>query len=130
MTEGFSPPERSAHESAAAWKSTEALKLLNGDFELLRELCQIFLTESPKLMQKLQQALLEKDADALMRAAHRLKDEVSYLGAPRAMLAAAQLEEIGHGKDLSRAREVLTVLQNETSTLQLGLQQLLMGLIP
>ena len=64
MTEGFSPTEQSAHEPVAAWKSTEALKLLNGDSELLRELCQIFLTESPKLMLKLQQALLEKDADA------------------------------------------------------------------
>lgn len=121
MTEAFSPTAQPAVPPAAAWKSTEALKLLNGDSELLRELCQIFLTESPKLMQKLQQALLEKDFDALMRAAHSLKGEVSYLGAPGAMLAAAQLEEIGHGKDLSRAGEVLMVLQNEISTLQLGL---------
>ncbi len=89
MTEAFSPTAQPAVPPAAAWKSTEALKLLNGDSELLRELCQIFLTESPKLMQKLQQALLEKDFDALMRAAHSLKGEVSYLGAPGAMLAAA-----------------------------------------
>src|SRR5580692_3053369 len=44
-------------EEAASWNKAEALGRIGGDEELLEELCQIFLEESPKLLQKLRQAL-------------------------------------------------------------------------
>jgi two-component system sensor histidine kinase/response regulator len=104
------------------WGKAEALERLGGDEELLRELCQIFLEESPKLLQKLRQAVVDSDSEAVMRAGHSLKGELGYLGAPGALQAARELEDMGHGKNLSRAPEVLRVLEREMASLHLALK--------
>jgi two-component system, sensor histidine kinase and response regulator len=108
----------------ASWNKTEALDRIGGDEELLQELCQIFLEESPKLMQKLQQAVTEGDSDGVTRAAHSLKGESSYLGAGGTSKAARDLEEMGRCKDLSRASETLVVLEREVAGLQRHLKDL------
>jgi HPt (histidine-containing phosphotransfer) domain-containing protein len=102
-----------SNSTKAAWDRVEALDRLGGDEELLRELCGIFLAESPKLLQKLRQAIAEADADGVMRAAHSLKGELGYLGAEDAMRAARKLEDMGHEKDLSNAAEVFALLERE-----------------
>ncbi len=108
----------------ASWNRTEALGRIGGDEELLQELCQIFLEESPKLMQKLQQAVKEGDSDGVTRAAHSLKGESSYLGASGTSQAARKLEEMGRCKDLSRASETFTVLEREVAGLHHDLKEL------
>jgi signal transduction histidine kinase/DNA-binding response OmpR family regulator/HPt (histidine-containing phosphotransfer) domain-containing protein len=108
----------------ASWDKTEALDRIGGDEQLLQELCEIFLEESPKLLQKLHQAVAAGDADAVMRAAHSLKGESSYLGAGGTSQAARQLEEMGRGNDLSRAGETLGVLEREVAGLRLNLKEL------
>jgi len=60
------------------WNKAEALERLGGDEDLFRELCQIFLEESPKLVQKLREAISDCDPKAVMRAAHSLKGELGY----------------------------------------------------
>jgi HPt (histidine-containing phosphotransfer) domain-containing protein len=104
------------------WARAEALDRLGGDEELLRELCQIFLEESPKLLQKLRQAIVDTDPDAVMRAAHSLKGELGYLSGAGGTQAARELEDMGHEKDLSRAPEGLVVLERELAGLQLALK--------
>jgi two-component system, sensor histidine kinase and response regulator len=104
------------------WGKAEALDRLGGDEELLRELCQIFLDESPKLLQKLRQAIVDADADAVMRAAHNLKGELGYLGAAEASQSAQTLEDMGHANDLSQAAEVLVVLERAAASLHLALK--------
>jgi len=108
----------------ASWDKTGALNRIGGDTQLLQELCQIFLEESPKLLQKLRQAVAAGDADGVMRAAHSLKGESSYLGAGATSQAARQLEEMGRSNDLSRAGETLGVLEREAIALQLELKEL------
>ena len=108
----------------ASWDKSEALDRIGGDEQLLQELCQIFLEESPKLLQKLHQAVAAGDADGVMRAAHSLKGESSYLGAGGTSQAARQLEEMGRGNDLSRASETLGVLEREVAGLRLNLKEL------
>jgi histidine phosphotransfer protein HptB len=110
-----------------SWDKTEALERLGGDEDLLRELCGIFLEESPKLVQKLRHALAESNANALMRAAHSLKGELGYLGAAAASRASRALEEMGlkdMGKDqnLSRAAELLVLLERELAGLHLAMR--------
>jgi len=109
---------------AASWNKVEALDRIGGDEELLREVCEIFLEESPKLLKKLQQAVAAGDADGVVRAAHSLKGESSYLSASGTSRAARQLEEMGHNKDLSHARDTLAVLEREVAGLQLDLKAL------
>jgi len=108
----------------AFWNKSEALDRIGGDEELLQELCQIFLDESPKLLQKVQQAVTAGDADAVMRAAHSLKGESSYLGAGGTSQAARLLEEMGRSKDLSRAGETVAVLEREVAGLHASLKEL------
>jgi len=109
---------------AASWNKTEALDRIGGDEVLLRDLCHIFLEESPKLLQKLQQAVATGDSDGVMRAAHSLKGESSYLGAGATSQAARELEEMGRNQDLSRARDTFLVLEREVASLQDELKEL------
>jgi len=111
-------------EEAASWNRTEALNRIGGDEELLRDLCHIFLEESPKLLHKLHEAVAAGDADGVMRAAHSLKGEAGYLGAVATSQAARQLEEMGHNKDLSRASDTLAALKREVASLHLDLKDL------
>ena len=109
---------------AASWNKVEALDRIGGDEELLREVCEIFLEESPKLLKKLQQAVAAQDPDGVVRAAHSLKGESSYLSASGTSRAARQLEEMGHNKDLSHARDTLAVLEREVAGLHFDLNAL------
>ena len=103
------------------WDKAEALERLGGDEELLRELCQIFLQESPKLLEKLRRAIVDSDARGVMCAAHSLKGELGYLGAGRATQTAQQLEDMGHENNLSLAGATLDVLEHEMAGLCLAL---------
>jgi two-component system sensor histidine kinase/response regulator len=105
----------------AFWNKPEALSRIEGDEELLRELCRIFLESSPKLLRQLRQAVAAGDADAVMRAAHSLKGESSYLNATGTTNAARQLEAMGRNKDLARAGDALAVLERQVTGLQLDL---------
>jgi two-component system, sensor histidine kinase and response regulator len=116
-------PAKPAAE-AVSWNRAEALDRIGGDEDLLRDLCHIFLEESPKLLQKLQQAIAAGDTDGVMRAAHSLKGEAGYLGADGTSHAARQLEEMGQKKDLSRAGDTLAALEREVASLHLNLREL------
>jgi HPt (histidine-containing phosphotransfer) domain-containing protein len=109
---------------AASWNRAEALDRIGGDEDLLRDLCHIFLEESPKLLQKLQQAVAAGDSDGLMRAAHSLKGEASYLGADGTSHTARQLEDMGREKNLSRASDTLATLERHVANLHLELRDL------
>ena len=109
---------------AESWNRIEALERIGGDQQLLRDLCQIFLDESPKLVAKLRHALAAGDCDGLMRAAHSLKGESSYLGAGRTSQAARQLEEMGRNQDLVHASHTLAELEREISSLHDELKDL------
>ena len=109
---------------AESWNRIEALERIGGDQQLLRDLCQIFLDESPKLVAKLRHALAAGDCDGLMRAAHSLKGESSYLGAGRTSQAARQLEDMGRNQDLAHASHTLAELEREISSLHDELKDL------
>ena len=119
---GLLPAPSAVPSGQLLWGKAEALDRLGGDEELLRELCQIFLEESPKLLGKLRQAIVEANADAVMRAAHNLKGELGYLGAAAAALAAQELEDMGHENDLTQAAATLVVLERETASLHRALK--------
>ncbi|MGH9552828.1 MAG: Hpt domain-containing protein, partial [Terriglobales bacterium] len=116
-------PTRNGNDSAEVlWGRDEAVERLGGDEELFRELCEIFLQESPKLLQKLGQAIGESDAEAVMRAAHTLKGELGYLGAVEALQAARALENMGHEKNLSEAAAMFASLRLHLAALHLAMK--------
>ena len=116
-------PVSSPNLSGKSWGKAEALERLGGDEDLLRELCQIFLEESPKLLQQLREAIAGADPQAVVRAAHSLKGELGYMGAAGAAQAARELERMGHENSLSRATEQFAVLDRELTALRLVLKE-------
>jgi HPt (histidine-containing phosphotransfer) domain-containing protein len=105
-----------------SWDKAQALKRLGGDENLLRELCEIFLEESPKMLGRLRQALTEGDAATVMHAAHSLKGEVSYLGAPAALQAARQLEDMGRENRLAGGEKIFSSLERELAGLHFAMK--------
>jgi two-component system sensor histidine kinase/response regulator len=115
--------------SSQVWNKAEALDRVGGDEELLQDLFKIFLEEFPKVIQKLQQAVADENPDEMMRAAHAIKGEVSYLSAQHAVDLARALEDKGHQKNLSGAGDLVQCLERELGFIQdalrdsLGVQQ-------
>ena len=119
---GAEPDPAPSPAEKIVWGKAEALERLGGDEDLLRELCKIFWEESPKLLQKLREAIAEVDPQAVMRAAHSLKGELGYLGAPGAAQAARELEGMGYEKNLSHAPALFTLLERELAGLHLAMK--------
>jgi two-component system sensor histidine kinase/response regulator len=86
--------------------------------ETLKEIVELFLTESAKLMKRIHDAISNEDASELQRAAHTLKGSIRIFGAERAAAAALQLETIGHDKNLADAEEAWQILVKEIERLK------------
>jgi two-component system, sensor histidine kinase and response regulator len=97
--------------STFSWNRSAALEFAGGDEDLLNEVVQIFLADSPGLMNRLQQAVLQNDAGRLERAAHSLCGALSYLAAPDACELARRLEAAGRNKQLECSWDVFNGLQ-------------------
>ena len=96
----------------AAWNANKALERLGGDEKLLREVVDIFLQETPKMMDKLRQAITGGDAELVQRTAHSLKGELGYLGVA-AVNRARELEKMGAERQLDKAVELFTLFHDE-----------------
>ncbi len=102
---------------AVCWDRNEALDRLGGDEPLFRELCQIFLDESPKSLEELRGALSRADADAVRRIAHTIKGEVGYLSVPVASQASRDLEDMARKGDLTGGNAAFATLENQLKML-------------
>ena len=68
-------------------------------------------------MDKLKQALVDGDAEALKRAAHSLKGEVSYLSAEDVSKTAREIERMAEENDLSQGDAMVQSLEIQLSRL-------------
>jgi len=68
---------------------------IGGDADLRHEIIGMFLEDCPVRLAAVHAAVAQRDAAALVSAAHSLKGACGYLSAPAAREQAAQLEEIG-----------------------------------
>ena len=96
---------------------SQALESVEGDHDLLKQVAEAFLAESPSLVGKIRQALPDADRDALRIAAHTLKGQFRCFGAGSAFDHASQLEQMGHTGDLGDAGAVFSLLEEETRQL-------------
>jgi len=95
------------------------------DSDLIGELITLFLAESPKMATAMRRAALEENAGDLKNAAHALKGCVAIFAAPRAVQAAAVLEEMGIRSDLSHALAAFDVLDSEVDNLRAELTKMM-----
>ena len=100
----------SVASGAAAWDYEQARARTAEDDVLLREIVKIFLEESPKLLEAIEEGIAAQDASGLGRAAHSLKGQIRCLAAPEALRAAEKLEESARQSDFTAAAAALAEL--------------------
>jgi two-component system sensor histidine kinase/response regulator len=103
-------------DDVISWE--DAVKQMEGDVELLKEIAEMFLEESPVLMDRMRQAAADGDCKKLERAAHTIKGSVGNFAAKSAFEAAQMLEKIGREGDLGHAAEAFQRLEREIERLK------------
>lgn len=84
-----------------------------GDWELLREMIDLFLQHEPEYVAAIQSAVERNDAAALKADAHRLKGSIANFGTGLGYQLSSQLELAGKNNDLSLANDLLRQLLDE-----------------
>ncbi len=88
---------QSIHDHSTAlesWDWTEGLRVVQGNHELLSELIDAFITDTPQQLSTLRSAIAEQDRLTMSRAAHTIKGSLRCFGAERAIELAMQLEAV------------------------------------
>ncbi|MFL6210577.1 MAG: response regulator [Pyrinomonadaceae bacterium] len=114
------PPAGIAVESI--FDAAAALARVGGDEELLREIAELFLSDCPRLMSHIREAVVRGDAEALDFAAHSLKGAAGNFYAQAAVEAAQRLETLGGQGDLRAADETLAATEVEIERLAQALR--------
>lgn len=99
------------------------MQRLGGDEQLLGDLIQFFMEDSPGLLERIKAAHQSGDAKQLERAAHSLKGLASNFGAQTLVHNALALELLGKAGDIHSAASFIGKLEN-------GLEQLCAELTP
>jgi HPt (histidine-containing phosphotransfer) domain-containing protein len=102
----------------------EILSRLDGDYQLLADLCDLSLTELPRMIQSLADAVKAQDANAVHRAAHRMKGALSIFGDGPQIRDCQALEEMAQQCDLSRIPEVMSGLAGHLDQLRAAIAAL------
>ena len=110
-------PQHAAPADSTGIDFAAALVHADGDHALLRELLQLFLTESPSLLESLKQAIPAGDGRLLKRAAHTLRGTLTTVGASDLADIAARLEQMGDDNNFSAAKDIATELGQELTAI-------------
>jgi signal transduction histidine kinase/DNA-binding response OmpR family regulator len=103
--------------------SAALLARVEGDWNLLVEMCDLFLQSSPLLLAEIEAAIARRDSATVERAAHALKGAMQNISAAPAAQVAAGLEQIGRCDDLRGAEEALASLKQEFERLVQAISQ-------
>jgi len=93
------------------------LARVEGDAGLLKEVTDLFLADTPRLLTEIRESLSKKDSRALERAAHSLKGAVGNFGATAVHQITFDLETMGRHDDLALAPDLLKRLEQEITDL-------------
>jgi signal transduction histidine kinase/FixJ family two-component response regulator/HPt (histidine-containing phosphotransfer) domain-containing protein len=116
-----SAPSNGSESVTIDWE--EALVHTGGDRNLMRTMIDVFLTESPRMLEEARQALAARDAPRLRRAGHSIKGSCGYFAAKRAFDAALFVERLGEQGDFASAAAALAELDDQIACLQPALEQ-------
>src|SRR3989440_1352818 len=93
----------------------------NGKPELLARTINLYLVESPKLIQKLKQAAAANDAPELARSAHSLKSCSANVGARLLSRYCGDIEASARRADTEEARKIVAKVETEYGRVQSAL---------
>ena len=87
------------------------LEAVGGNVKLLARVRDAFVSQSPRLIDAMRDAIAQRNADVLYRSAHTLKGAISNFGMGEALDAAIQIERAGRDADFAQAATLLTSLE-------------------
>ena len=93
------------------------LSQTGGDRELMGEVLDLFLTETPRMLEDVRSAVTAGDAGTVERTAHRLKGSLVAIAAHPAAGEALRLEKLGRQGQVADAAQVLACLEQEIDRL-------------
>jgi len=109
----------------------DELKELSGDDpSFLIEVIQQFLQDGPAHVAAIRQAVVDGDADALMKAAHGFKGSCQNMGALMLRELNFTLEQKGRAGEAKNLGDFLTELESEYSRVRIALEAKLGKLLP
>ena len=104
-------------DSEPVFDVEEALRNVEGDRELLLQLCAVFAEDFPRSMEAVRGAVERRDSTCLQRAAHAMKSTLLVIGARRPASVAFQLETMGRCGDLDSVEQVFGNLEKQATAL-------------
>ena len=97
--------------------SDQVLARVGGDRQLLAEISRLFVDDAPRHLEKIREAIEQRDGESLRRAAHGLKGAAANFEADGVVGAARTLEEIGRTAAFDRHEDAWRALNIETERL-------------
>jgi len=91
---------------------------VRGKEERLVYLVELFVSDMPKRMDELREALHKQDLQAVMETAHAVKGISANLGALKLTETAADIEQLGEAMDEALARRLVQALERDFSEIQ------------
>jgi HPt (histidine-containing phosphotransfer) domain-containing protein len=88
-----------------------------GNEELFREVIDLFITEAPRQIEELRQAIDAGNLDAVERISHSIRGELACLGFTKVAERAGILEELGRGGEFDKIGDAFQRLRTELVTL-------------
>jgi two-component system, sensor histidine kinase and response regulator len=115
-------------DSYAASLDPERIAMLreldDGDGELMATLAREYERDSERQLTTMHQALTDRDAHSLERAAHTLKGASANLGATRLAELCARLQELGRAEELDGAASLVAAAVTELDRVNRELHEL------
>lgn len=103
----------------------ELSERLDGDFDLFRELTDLFFDDSASLISRIKNSIDSGDMEGLRKNAHTLKGAVSNFSAQGAYEAAFELETAGRNNCADGLAEKLAALENEIQAVILDMKSII-----
>jgi len=104
--------------SAPVFDRDEMLDRLDGDQEFLADVLEVFLGETPKMLEQMRFAVGGRDAEQIERTAHAMKGALLNIAAEPAAAVAGRLEESGRDGGLDSVEATLELLEAELRRLE------------
>lgn len=115
-----------ASEPIISPEAIQALRELSpeGDGEFLKELIGIYLTDTPKQLAQLDEALARQDAAVVTRAAHTIKGSSGNFGAAEFSRLAREIEAAGKANNLAAAAALVPEFKRQFARVAAALKPL------
>jgi two-component system sensor histidine kinase/response regulator len=100
---------------------TTLMDRVDGDLTFLQDLINLFISDCPRALSAIGDAIAQRDGEGLNRASHAFKGAVCNFGAGKAFDESLKLETFGSEQRFDDAESVFNSLQGNVEQLQLAL---------